>query len=1011
MGLIHGPGKYAQFGYKGSGQDTYDEAFKTNAAMWAHTLKEMKAKGLPTDLKSVIAYQEKSYAPVGADNDPDNLNANKVSNMDRLLAEAGGIFNKPIVQPASAATPTPRPTASPNPFDPTPMPTATPKPTPAPTAGHSPHDLTGQRLPNQATLLDTAFDTTEIPFLALNAMFRDSMLGQHGSTMDLLNLIGTGKINEAARRYNFTSPEQLKLEASKGDPFASWLLNHPTTAGILQGVTEFANPAQYAIGGAVGKPFEFGWKLLKATPNGRAIASFFSPFRNVAIAGGEEGKRAMQSLAVRVAAAPARAQEASLRVFGKLSPQEQEDVVHIYQGQLQAVKTKDPKRLGIMFARARYLDDFVDDISQQKVKAGLLDHATAEAQKKFFPMGGAFEHPAGKTAEDVVNQWLSGTGEAGSRKFTRGTERTQAQYDTLHEAQQGAKVPLKADFSPAVQIEKWASSSLQRLDLEDALKSVPKSLVQKEPKGYTYETAPRDLSGDKPGTHSTMVPWEDAVKKYPSLGDVDSPTLKKSIVSESFAKWMSDNRTRLYNPSLQYLPGTSVWSKMGNAGLHAFDRLNEMQRRAILVNPLIHPLFNLSQNALAAGVPMREVAGLVTKSVVNTFGGGKALDRFLPQSKAYTKAVEDAMRAGALAEMKRGDTRILASRFRDLSPAQWPKKLLDEAGAWNSRATFGKYGEQAFATTMFRHLRSQGIEEKEAGALVREALGNYQNVSHTGFEGGLNRVLFFYPWLKGNLPYWVRTMGTRPANVAAPHQAARANNLLVNDPSESDPKHPQYAKDFQWVIGDKEHGFQTLTPILPQRMVADATGLVAADPSTIVGNAVKIAYSRAVPGVKVAADLVETQMRPAASTLDPRNYWAMYDKKAPRDEQWKSVAANIVGELLPIPVVQNSVNKALRQGFSAAEVERDIRDRGIGMFSYDRMTKKQETALTHARGTFTYRVNNLAPGMDDGEKQRRITNLYGKYAARVKKILTGSTDDKALDKDPATNIFDTSISP
>ena len=197
--------------------------------------------------------------------------------------------------------------------------------------------------------------------------------------------------------------------------------------------------------------------------------------------------------------------------------------------------------------------------------------------------------------------------------------------------------------------------------------------------------------------------------------------------------------------------------------------MNEYQRRAILVNPLIHPVFNLSQNAFAAGLPLHEVAGLVTKSVINiSFGGGKLLDKFLPQSAKYQQALQAALRDGAIAELKRGDTRMLASRFRDLNPAQWPKKLLDEAGAWNSRATFGKYGEEAFSVALHRRLVAQGIDGKEAGGLVREALGNYQNVAQHGVDAFASRVMFFYPWLKGNMPFWVPpTMVKRPQNVAA----------------------------------------------------------------------------------------------------------------------------------------------------------------------------------------------------------------------------------------------------
>ena len=936
----------------------------------------------------------------------------------------------PSATPKPSATPAPKPTASANPFD------HLAKPTPQPTAGQSPHprpkDLYGQRLPTQESPMDTIFNALDIPLMAYSAWQRQQV-GAPGGFDDLLTMLGTGRINEAAQRYGVSSPEQLKVLAEKGDAQAAFFLNHPTLAGFRAGAAEFANPAQYAVGGVFGKPVEWGFKFLSQVPALRGVFNMLSPFRGVAVAGGEEGKRALQSLAVRVASDPARAQAESIRIFGGLSPVEQQDVVHLFQSKAwsqgeaasgfhgmpaqhiadmskAAVRTTDPKRLAILEQRANKLDEFVTSISAKKVGAGILDPLTAAERPRHISLGGAFEHPDEATGfqtgwpDDPEAEFRGGRG---AKPLTEATEHRDATHPTLAHAQKYGGVPIRADWSPVVAVERWATSSLQRLDFEDALKSVPKSLVQDAKyhnvmakrtvieHGYKHEvpylkrvtdydpaTAPKDKNGNP------MRPWADAQRLYPELRDVDSPTLERSLVSPAFAQWLAKNRTRIYNPGLTYLPDTSIRNKVLNAGLHAWDHLNEYQRRAILLNPLIHPVFNLSQNALAAGVPFHEVAGLVTKSVINTLGGGKLLDKFLPQSAAYQQALEAALRDGALAEMKRGDTRMLASRFRDLNPAQWPKKLLDEAGAWNNRNTFGKYGEEAFATTMYRHLTQRmGIDGKEAAGLVREALGNYQNVAQHGIDAVMSRTIFFYPWLKGNLPFWTRTLVRRPQNIAAPHQAARANNLLVADPSETDPKHPRYAKDFQWVIGDKQHGFQTVTPILPQRMLNDVFSLASMDPGTIVNSALRVVQNRAVPGVKVVAQGIETAVKPAASPLDPRNFNTLFDKKAPRQEQWKQLATNIVGELAPIPVVQNAVQNGLKRGFSASELERSIRDRGIGTFSYDRLSKPQEKQLSRARTWFDARVKAIPGGLDASEKQRRLQKFYDTYSKRVHKIL------------------------
>jgi hypothetical protein len=81
MGLISGPGKYGGYGYKGTGENTYAEAFKTNAAMWASDIKDMVAKGIKPTLENIVRYHEGIYTPVGAANDPTGLNSGKIRNV------------------------------------------------------------------------------------------------------------------------------------------------------------------------------------------------------------------------------------------------------------------------------------------------------------------------------------------------------------------------------------------------------------------------------------------------------------------------------------------------------------------------------------------------------------------------------------------------------------------------------------------------------------------------------------------------------------------------------------------------------------------------------------------------------------------------------------------------------------------------------------------------------------------------------------------------------------------
>ena len=213
---------------------------------------------------------------------------------------------------------------------------------------------------------------------------------------------------------------------------------------------------------------------MKNVPALRGVFNMLSPFRGIAVAGGEEGKRAMQSLAVRVASDPARAQAESIRIFNGLSPVEQQDVVHTFQSKAwnqaysasgnvgptnqhlaeisaAAVRTTDPKRLAIIADRANKLNDFVTSISAKKVGAGILDPLTASERPRHISLGGAFEHPDEATKfqsgwpDDPENEFRGGRG---SKPFTEATEHQESKNPTLAYAQKYGGVPIRSDWSP-----------------------------------------------------------------------------------------------------------------------------------------------------------------------------------------------------------------------------------------------------------------------------------------------------------------------------------------------------------------------------------------------------------------------------------------------------------------------------------------------------------------------------------------------------------------------------------
>ena len=157
----------------------------------------------------------------------------------------------------------------------------------------------------------------------------------------------------------------------------------------------------------------------------------------------------MQALLVNVASAPAHAQSMALQIFGGLDKAAQEDVVHTFQGSTNAVKTTDPQTLAKIQERATLLRQYTDDLTSKQVASGTLKEGTAEANPDHFGMRGAYKNPHLTQEQDEV--FKRGQGVGGGGVTREGSEKTQAQYRTLNEAQTSAKADLKDDFHVATQ--------------------------------------------------------------------------------------------------------------------------------------------------------------------------------------------------------------------------------------------------------------------------------------------------------------------------------------------------------------------------------------------------------------------------------------------------------------------------------------------------------------------------------------------------------------------------------
>ena len=476
-------------------------------------------------------------------------------------------------------------------------------------------------------------------------------------------------------------------------------------------------------------------------------------------------------------------------------------------------------------------------------------------------------------------------------------------------------------------------------------------------------------------------------------------------MAPSLVKYLAKNSTKVFQDEIIKNPTTKT-EKAIAAAQGAWSGMNNAARTAIISNPLIHPLWNLSNNAMGAGLSPMETAALVSRSVVNTLGGGKRLDKFVPRSQDYQRHLLDAIKEGAVAEMKIGGkdaTRRLASKWSDLDASGKVGKMFDSAQAWNNRLTFGKEGEQAFSVALYRKLSKMLPDtakgRAETAGRVREALGNYQNVGKTGAEAGLSQVIFFWPWLKGNTPFWARTLTTRPQVAYAPADAARRNNEIVQDPAEKNYR----ARDFEFKIKNKDGSFGSYTPLLPARRTNDIIEAIGSgDPQQMVREGAKVISGVATPPLGTAIDLYGTMKAKPADPRLPQNYQTVFNKSAPTDEKWRQTAAYVAGRA-PIPFIGFPARDAIRQGgVKSEDIPGILAGAAIGGFSREDSDPKAGKVEARAQKALNTQKFRAAKIKDPERRQAAENRAYAAYEKRVKKYLPGgSTASKS--RTPVTN--------
>lgn len=210
------------------------------------------------------------------------------------------------------------------------------------------------------------------------------------------------------------------------------------------------------------------------------------------------------------------------------------------------------------------------------------------------------------------------------------------------------------------------------------------------------------------------------------------------------------------------------------------DGMNRLARIGIITNPVVHAGWNLGTHFLAAGGPPEF---FISHMWEDPTAWGKI------GSKTGAEWQVEAEHWNAIVHM--ADTHPLFG-------GSYGKNMIDAPGThgwkqglnagvtqlWhqNQRIVFEQF-EQRYSVALFAHLvEHEHMTPQKAGIMVRKALGDYANVSRDGVEGAIRKSVLFYPWFKTAIPFWAKTLVTRPGFVALPGMGVRRWDEDMGDP-------------------------------------------------------------------------------------------------------------------------------------------------------------------------------------------------------------------------------------
>lgn len=441
----------------------------------------------------------------------------------------------------------------------------------------------------------------------------------------------------------------------------------------------------------------------------------------------------------------------------------------------------------------------------------------------------------------------------------------------------------------------------------------------------------------------------------------------------------------------------------------------------------------------ALGHTLKPMQGLTTP-VARTFDAFReALESpFIKQSAVYQKAVLEAVQAGKTAAEAAGEGRAAAveqarqagagaefqsrttlggnigkvytqpAHLRDAQghfTPQLAREYWDKAASmlndWNKEATFGPRGEQGFSTTLFhRFFGKGGIFEGDANAAayaVREALGNYRNVDP---ESWVSKAIFFWPWLKTNVPFWFKAAIKQPQFVTAPLEGAQRQRELSGDPGAYDPSYAHHGVSLYRGI-DKVTGAQRHLALPLPFKDADKLSQVAADAASgnvsqaVTGGLGEVA-SRMKPAVSTSYNLERTATDPHARDAGTfAGYEVMYNRNAPGGTPLIQGTESALLQMMPLPI-PFVARDIISKGYDSAKIADYIQQAaGAGYISEKeasdvhkqsgRQDIELERKMAHARKLLAHG----APEEQVKALQQRAWDVFQRQRAQLKARVAG----------------------